>query len=143
MQALVRLPDGTGQTLKVEGMKDACRQAWRIGAKSLVCMDEETWTFIRSDLLGMIGLGRPGLFSSYSDKWQPPTLGEYKELLRLIDLPSSHGSNIVGIDPSEMRKWSLMEGKVPYWAWRLLSIYAGIVIPDSLPGLEYRPALSL
>ena len=45
MQALVRLPDGTGQTLKVEGMKDACRQAWLIGAKSLVCMDEETWTF--------------------------------------------------------------------------------------------------
>ncbi len=74
MQALVRLPDGTGQTLTVEGMKDACRQAWRIGAKSLVCMDEETWTLTRSDLL---------------------------------------------------------------------PIYAGIVIPDSLPGLEYRPAVSL
>jgi hypothetical protein len=136
MQAIAKLPDASRQTLKVEGLKDACRQAWRLGAETLICMSEETWTFTRADLLGMLNLSRPGLFADYSEIWKAPTPDEFKEMLRLMGLSGHKAGNLLGINPSQIRRWSTMEGEVPYAIWRLLSLYAGIVEPDVMQDLQ-------
>jgi hypothetical protein len=137
MQAIAKLPDATRQPLKVEGLKDACRQAWRLGAENLICMNEETWTFTRADLLEIVGLGRAGLLAPYSDTWKAPTSDELKEMMRLMDLSTSKVGRLLGIDPSRVRRWTIIGDEVPYALWRLLSIYAGIVEHNLLQDLDH------
>jgi hypothetical protein len=136
MQAIAKLPDATRQPLKVEGLKDACRQAWRLGAENLICMNEQTWTFTRADLLEVVGLSRAGLFAPYSDTWKAPTSDEIKEMMRLMGLSTRKVGSLLGIEPSKVRRWITVGDEIPYALWRLLSIYAGIVEPDLVQDLN-------
>ena len=83
-----------------------------------------------------LALDRPGLFDAYAPGWQPPSVPEFRELLRVADLSASQAGMLVGVDGRKIRKWAGGEGEVPYAVWRLLSIYAGLAAAPCYTGNE-------
>ncbi|TMU77521.1 XRE family transcriptional regulator [Pseudomonas fluorescens] len=77
-----------------------------------------------------LALNRPGLFDAFAPGWMPPTVEEFRELLRVTGLPASAAGMLVGVSQKKIRKWAGGEGDVPYAVWRLLSIYAGLAKPS-------------
>ena len=88
----------------------------------------------RKDLGGI----RNTTLRAYVDDWEQPTSAEVRALiehLRKVRTEKITGqiiANLVGVNPRNVRKWSAPEDtsnhvRIPYAAWRLLLLYAGIV----------------
>lgn len=64
------------------------------------------------------------------DEYRRPSIIEIKQLIRIMGLTGSQVAALVGVNSSRtVRKWTGGEREIPYSAWRLLLIYAGIAIP--------------
>jgi len=74
----------------------------------------------------------------YTDpQYQPPTPADIRALIRQLGLKSSEVARVVGVSSETVRKWqtsSDLSGHkpMPYGAWRLLLIEAGLVEPCAL-----------
>lgn len=75
----------------------------------------------------------------YSDpNYRPPNGDEIREATRIAGLPASQAAQLLGVTTARtIRKWIGGERDIPYSAWRLLLIYAGLV---SAPSKEDSPA---
>jgi hypothetical protein len=69
------------------------------------------------------------------DRFRPPTPEEIREVLRLLGWTGSFAALQLGVGAREgksggrtIRKWTGGEQPMPYSAWRLLLIYAGLAI---------------
>jgi hypothetical protein len=112
-------------------IQDAMREALRMDSDLYIEADPPR-TLRRSELLTDLGLDRPGLFDQYASTWTPPSVDEFRELLRVAALSGSRAAALVGVSPVKIRKWAGGDGQPPYAVWRLLTIYAGLAPPETV-----------
>jgi hypothetical protein len=130
MFALLRR-DGSRTEIEAPDLWEAMRTALRLDAAALELPGDPPRTMTAEQVRQELALDRPGLFDAYAPGWQPPSVAEFRELLRVADLSASQAGMLVGVDGRKIRKWAGGEGEVPYAVWRLLSIYAGLATAPS------------
>jgi hypothetical protein len=106
------------------------RTALRLDAEQLEMPGDPPRSMSADQVRHELALDRPGLFEAYTLEWTPPTVEEFRELLRVADLPASAAGQLVGVSQKKIRKWAGGEGEVPYAVWRLLCIYGGLAKPS-------------
>jgi len=129
MFALLRR-DGSREEFAAPDMWEAMRTALRLDAAQLEVPGEPPRLMTADQVRQELALDRPGLFDEYAPGWVPPTVEEFRELLRVTGLSGSAAGLLVGVSQKKIRKWAGGEGDVPYAVWRLLSIYAGLAKPS-------------
>jgi len=132
MFALV-LHDGTRVPLEDQALDEAMRTLVRAQAEYLEIAGDPPRKMGYALALEELNLGRPGLFESYTDAWQPPSAAEFRELMRLARLTRSEAGRLVGVSPGKIGKWAGGTSEVPYAVWRLLSVYSGLSPADVMP----------
>ena len=130
MFALV-LRDGSRTEIEAPDLWEAMRVALRLDAAKLEMPGDPPRSMTADQVRQELALDRPGLFEAYAPGWQPPSVAEFRELLRVADLSASKAGLLVGVEGRKIRKWAGGDGDVPYAVWRLLSIYAGLADPPS------------
>jgi hypothetical protein len=120
------LRDGSRTKIEAPDLWEAMRAALRLDAVQLEMLGDSPRSMTADQVRQELALDRPGLFDQYSPDWQPPSVAEFRELLRVAGLSGSQAGLLVGVEQRRIRKWAGGEGEVPYAAWRLLSIYAGL-----------------
>lgn len=60
-------------------------------------------------------------------QYQPPTPDEIRALLSEQGWTGAQAGLIVGVDSRTIRRWTGGERSIPYAAWRLLLVEAGLV----------------
>ena len=128
MFALLRR-DGSREEFEASDMWEAMRAALRLDAEKLEVPGDPPRSMTADQVRQELALDRPGLFDAFTPGWTPPTVDEFRELLRITGLPGSAAGLLVGVSQKKIRKWAGGEGEVPYAVWRLLSIYAGLAEP--------------
>lgn len=123
------LRDGSREEFEAADLWEAMRTALRLDAEQLEVPGEPPRSMTADQVRKELALNRPGLFDAYAPGWTPPTVEEFRELLRVTGLPGSAAGLLVGVPQKKIRKWAGGEGEVPYAVWRLLSIYAGLADP--------------
>jgi len=129
MFALLRR-DGSREEFDAPDMWEAMRAALRLDAAQLEVPGDPPRSMTADQVRQELALNRPGLFDAFAPGWMPPTVEEFRELLRVTGLPASAAGLLVGVSQKKIRKWAGGEGEVPYAVWRLLSIYAGLAKPS-------------
>ncbi len=66
----------------------------------------------------------------YAHGYSPPTPEEIRTVLRLTGLTGAAAADLVGVTGRTVRKWVGAEREIPYSAWRLLTVYAGLTGPE-------------
>ena len=125
------LRDGSRTEIEAPDLWEAMRVALRLDAAQLEVPGTPPRSMTADQVRQELALDRPGLFDAYAPGWQPPSVPEFRELLRVADLSASQAGMLVGVDGRKIRKWAGGEGEVPYAVWRLLSIYAGLAASPS------------
>ena len=125
------LRDGSREEIEAPDLWEAMRAALRHDAAKLEMPGDPPRSMTADQVRQELALDRPGLFDAYAPGWQPPSVAEFRELLRVADLSASQAGMLVGVDGRKIRKWAGGEGEVPYAVWRLLSIYAGLAAAPS------------
>lgn len=120
------LRDGSRTKIEAPDLWEAMRIALRQDATQLEVPGDPPRVMTAEQVRRELALDRPGLFDQYTPDWQPPSVAEFRELLRVAGLSGSQAGLLVGVEQRRIRKWAGGEGDVPYAAWRLLSIYAGL-----------------
>lgn len=128
MFALLRR-DGSREEFEASDLWEAMRAALRLDAEKLEMPGDPPRSMTADQVRQELALDRPGLFDAYAPGWAPPTVAEFRELLRVADLSGSRAGLLVGVSSDTIRKWAGGKGEVPYAVWRLLSIYAGLAEP--------------
>jgi hypothetical protein len=123
------LRDGSRKEFDAPDMWEAMRTALRLDAELLEIPGTPPRSMTADQVRQELALDRPGLFDAFTPGWMPPTVEEFRELLRVTGLTGSEAGLLVGVPQKKIRKWAGGEGEVPYAVWRLLSIYAGLVEP--------------
>ena len=130
------LRDGSRTEIEAPDLWEAMRVALRLDAAQLEVPGTPPRSMTADQVRQELALDRPGLFDAYAPGWQPPSVPEFRELLRVADLSASQAGMLVGVDGRKIRKWAGGEGEVPYAVWRLLSIYAGLAAAPCYTGNE-------
>ena len=130
------LRDGSRTEIEAPDLWEAMRVALRLDAAQLEVPGTPPRSMTADQVRQELALDRPGLFDAYAPGWQPPSVPEFRELLRVADLSASQAGMLVGVDGRKIRKWAGGEGEVPYAVWRLLSIYAGLAAAPCYIGNE-------
>lgn len=130
------LRDGSRTEIEAPDLWEAMRAALRLDAEQLEVPGTPPRSMTADQVRQELALDRPGLFDAYKPGWQPPSVNEFRELLRVAELSASQAGQLVGVDGRKIRKWAGGEGEVPYAVWRLLSIYVGLAAAPSLIGNE-------
>jgi DNA-binding transcriptional regulator YiaG len=60
--------------------------------------------------------------------YMPPTPAEFRAVNQLLGLTGSQAGTLLGVTSRAIRKWIGGESDVPYSAWRLLLIEAGLAL---------------
>ena len=123
------LRDGSREEFAAPDLWEAMRTALRLDAELLEIPGEPPRSMSADQVRQELALNRSGLFDAFTPGWTPPTVEEFRELLRVTGLPGSAAGLLVGVSQKKIRKWAGGEGEVPYAVWRLLSIYAGLAEP--------------
>lgn len=86
------------------------------------------------------GRAEPRLGTRYplaSPRYQPPTPNEFRSVTQQLNLSGAMVGRLLGVTSRAVRKWIGDESPVPYSAWRLLLIVAGLALEDpDTPELE-------
>lgn len=66
--------------------------------------------------------------------YEPPSVTDLRSVIRKLGLSGSEVASRVGVSPDNVRKWQATRDspnhkQIPYAAWRLLLIEAGLVAP--------------
>lgn len=69
-------------------------------------------------------------------RYRPPTAAEVREVIRVLGLTGSQAGVLLGVTSRAIRKWIGDESDVPYSAWRLLLVEAGLALEGSLEDLQ-------
>jgi hypothetical protein len=77
---------------------------------------------------GRTEVRRETLLPFYDERYRPPTPEEIREVLRLLAWTGSFAGSQLGVTGRTVRKWTGGEAPMPYSAWRLMLIYAGMAI---------------
>jgi len=92
--------------------------------------------------------GLPCSLPSTDERYQPPTPEQVGQLINLASWSQNDAAKLVGVSwdtrrgSSTIRKWKSEKGhkehrEIPYSAWRLLLLLAGVVnVPDSLAAID-------
>jgi hypothetical protein len=72
-----------------------------------------------------------------SQRYRAPTKDELRSVLQTLGLTGSIAGSLLGVDGRTIRKWIGGEREVPYSAWRLLLIHAGLALEDD-PDVDAR-----
>ena len=62
----------------------------------------------------------------YHPDYQPPTFEALRVVMKSQGWTGAKVAALVGVDSRTVRRWTGNERPVPYSAWRLLLIYAGL-----------------
>jgi hypothetical protein len=125
MFALLRR-DGSREEFEAPDLWEAMRAALRLDAEQLEMPGDPPRSMTADQVRQELALNRPGLFDAFAPGWTPPTVDEFRELLRVAKLSASKAGLLVGVSQDKIRKWAGGKNEVPYAVWRLLSIYAGL-----------------
>ena len=77
---------------------------------------------------GVSGEIRAGCLRVFSDEWLVPTGDEVKAAIGMTDWSGVELSRRLGIDPRTIRRWTGDEKPIPYAAWCVLCVEAGLGI---------------
>lgn len=73
----------------------------------------------------------------YTDpRYVAPKPAEVAEVVRLLELSGSQAGGMVGVDGRSIRRWIGGDREIPYSAWRLFLIEAGLDLPASTPAVR-------
>lgn len=131
MFALLRR-DGSREEFEAPDLWEAMRAALRLDAEQLEMPGDPPRSMTADQVRQELALNRPGLFDAFAPGWTPPTVDEFRELLRVAKLSASKAGLLVGVSQDKIRKWAGGKNEVPYAVWRLLSIYAGLADASKL-----------
>lgn len=131
MFALLRR-DGSREEFEAPDLWEAMRAALRLDAEQLEMPGDPPRSMTADQVRQELALNRPGLFDAFAPGWTPPTVDEFRELLRVAKLSASKAGLLVGVSQDKIRKWAGGKNEVPYAVWRLLSIYAGLAEASKL-----------
>lgn len=65
-----------------------------------------------------------------SQGYRAPTKDEFRSVTQTLGLTGSMVGQLLGVTSRAVRKWIGGESEVPYSAWRLLLIHAGLALED-------------
>src|SRR5690349_3926676 len=65
-----------------------------------------------------------------SSRYRAPTKDEFRTVTQTLGLTGSMVGSLLGVTSRAVRKWIGGESEVPYSAWRLLLIHAGLALED-------------
>lgn len=65
-----------------------------------------------------------------SPRYRAPTKDEFRSVTQTLGLTGSMVGQLLGVTSRAVRKWIGGESEVPYTAWRLLLIHAGLALED-------------
>lgn len=85
---------------------------------------------------GRTEVRREALLPFADPRYRPPTADELREVTRMLALTGSQAGLLLGVTSRAIRKWIGGESDVPYSAWRLLLIHAGLALGDELVALQ-------
>lgn len=97
--------------------------------------EHKSYEVVRQDLGGI----RSETLNDYNIGWEQPTPGEVRILIEYMGqlvgknkLTGQEIADLVGVNSRNVRKWTAPETtsnftRIPYAAWRLLLLHAGIV----------------
>ena len=126
--------DGSRVESSAEELATACRQALRLRAQLL---DDGQPV----DCLAVLGLDRPGLFVVPRPEGFKPTADEVRAVAQVAELTGSAVALLVGSTPRKFRAWVGGEDNMPWAAWHVLAIYAGLAEPRRIPALPLDCAI--
>ena len=66
------------------------------------------------------------LLPFFHPNYQPPSADELRAVMKAQGWTGAKTAALVGVDSRTVRRWTGNERPVPYSAWRLLIIYAGL-----------------
>lgn len=104
---------------------------------------------IRKDLGGI----RSETLVAFDQDWQQPASNEVRALIQYLGrcagkdkLTGLEVANLAGVNPRNVRKWTAPEDtsnyvRIPYAAWRLLLLHAGVVQLQTLDQCAAEPNL--
>jgi DNA-binding transcriptional regulator YiaG len=65
-----------------------------------------------------------------SNRYRAPTPNEFRDVTQTLGLTGSAIGELLGVNGRTVRKWIGGESQIPYSAWRLLLIHAGLALKD-------------
>lgn len=72
-----------------------------------------------------------------SSRYRSPTKDEFRTVTQTLGLTGSMVGSLLGVTSRAVRKWIGGESEIPYSAWRLLLIHAGLALED--PDADQNP----
>ena len=75
---------------------------------------------------GVSGAIRAGCLRVFGDEWLVPTGEEVKVAIGMTDWSGVELSRRLGVDPRTVRRWTGDEKPIPYAAWCVLCVEAGL-----------------
>jgi len=82
----------------------------------------ETRNFYGSSAVGV----RPDCLCSIASGWLAPSGQEIREALQMAGTNGEDFARRIGVDGRTVRRWVLEEKPIPFAAWQLLAIKAGL-----------------
>lgn len=64
-----------------------------------------------------------------SERYMPPTKDEFRTVTQVLGLTGSAVGKLLGVEDRTVRRWIGGDREIPYAAWRLLLIEAGLALP--------------
>lgn len=80
--------------------------------------------------LPMTDIKQQSLKPFYHPDYQAPTTEELRGLMKDCGWTGAKVGALVGVDSRTVRRWTGGERPIPYSAWRLLLLHAGVVELD-------------
>ena len=65
-----------------------------------------------------------------SERYRAPTKEEFRSVTQTLGLTGSMVGQLLGVTSRAVRKWIGGESEIPYSAWRVLLIHAGLAVDD-------------
>ena len=79
-----------------------------------------------------------------SSRYVAPSKDEFRTVTQTLGLTGPAVGSLLGVSSQTVRKWIGGESEVPYSAWRLLLLHAGLALqdPDQPAGDPSRPEVA-
>lgn len=76
-----------------------------------------------------------------NERFLPPNKNEFRTVTQTLGLSGAETGALLGVTSRAVRKWIGGESDIPYSAWRLLLLHAGLALEDPVGVDDLRQAV--